>query len=157
MSAVGRHPENHAALMDGVYRRQRHIYDATRKYYLLGRDRLLANLEAPAEGTVLEVGCGTGRNMVLASRLYPEARLFGLDISTEMLRTAATSLAKEGIASSVFYPLPLHHQPAYVGIAKNVSLPVAEKVAKSVLSLPIHPLLDEASIDRIAACVRAAA
>ncbi|HJS76796.1 MAG TPA: DegT/DnrJ/EryC1/StrS family aminotransferase [Burkholderiales bacterium] len=67
------------------------------------------------------------------------------------------ALAKEGIASSVFYPLPLHQQPAYADIAKDVSLPVAEEVAKSVLSLPIHPLLDEASIDRIAACARAAA
>jgi S-adenosylmethionine-diacylgycerolhomoserine-N-methlytransferase len=94
MSAVG----SHASLMDGVYRRQRHIYDATRKYYLLGRDRLLQGLDVPAEGTVLEVGCGTGRNLVLASRLYPEARLFGFDISSEMLRSAAASLAKEGIA-----------------------------------------------------------
>ena len=67
------------------------------------------------------------------------------------------ALAEEGIASSVFYPLPLHQQPAYAGIAKDVSLPAAEEVAKSVLSLPIHPLLDEASIDRIAACARAAA
>ena len=89
---------SHASLMDGVYRRQRHIYDLTRKYYLLGRDRLLENLDVPLEGTVLEIGCGTGRNMVLASRLYPEARLFGFDISSEMLRTAASSLAKEGIA-----------------------------------------------------------
>jgi dTDP-4-amino-4,6-dideoxygalactose transaminase len=78
-------------------------------------------------------------------------------IRSERRDAIREALAKEGIASSVFYPLPLHHQPAYVGIAKNVSLPIAEKVAKSVLSLPIHPLLDEASIDRIAACVRAAA
>jgi dTDP-4-amino-4,6-dideoxygalactose transaminase len=67
------------------------------------------------------------------------------------------ALAKEGIAASVFYPMPLHRQPAYEALARGVSLPVAEKVAKSVLSLPIHPLLDEASIDRIAACVRKAA
>jgi dTDP-4-amino-4,6-dideoxygalactose transaminase len=63
------------------------------------------------------------------------------------------ALAKEGIASSVFYPMPLHKQPAYASLAK-MELPVAESVSKSVLSLPIHPFLDEASIDRIAACVR---
>ncbi|RUV53463.1 SAM-dependent methyltransferase, partial [Mesorhizobium sp. M5C.F.Ca.IN.020.14.1.1] len=34
-------PARHAELMDGVYRWQRHIYDLTRKYYLLGRDRLI--------------------------------------------------------------------------------------------------------------------
>ena len=67
------------------------------------------------------------------------------------------ALAKDGIASSVFYPMPLHQQPAYASLAKGVSLPVAEKVAKTVLSLPIHPLLDEASVDCIAACVRKAA
>jgi len=67
------------------------------------------------------------------------------------------ALTKEGIASSVFYPLALHQQPAYEVLAKNISLPAAEAAAKTVLSLPIHPLLDEASIDRIAACVRKAA
>ena len=35
---------DHAALMDRVYRRQRHIYDATRKFYLLGRDPLIERL-----------------------------------------------------------------------------------------------------------------
>ncbi len=101
MSAV-QHPPGkagtHASLMDGAYRRQRHIYDATRKYYLLGRDRMLAGLDVPADGTVLEIGCGTGRNMVLASRLFPEARFHGLDISEEMLESAATAMTREGIA-----------------------------------------------------------
>jgi dTDP-4-amino-4,6-dideoxygalactose transaminase len=56
----------------------------------------------------------------------------------------------------VFYPMPLHQQPAYKGV-KSSPLPVAEKLASTVLSLPINPLRDDASIDRIAACVRKAA
>ncbi len=32
---------DHATLMDRVYKRQRHFYDATRKYYLLGRDPMI--------------------------------------------------------------------------------------------------------------------
>ena len=36
---------NHAALMDSVYRRQRHIYDLTRKYFLFGRDTLIEGLD----------------------------------------------------------------------------------------------------------------
>jgi S-adenosylmethionine-diacylgycerolhomoserine-N-methlytransferase len=91
----------HASLMNGVYRYQRHIYDLTRKYYLLGRDRMIARMEPPPNGTVLELGCGTGRNIVLAARRYPEARFLGLDISTAMLDTAAAALAREGIASCV--------------------------------------------------------
>jgi dTDP-4-amino-4,6-dideoxygalactose transaminase len=78
-------------------------------------------------------------------------------IQAERRDAIREALAKQGIASSVFYPMPLHLQPAYESLARGVSLPAAEKAAGSVLSLPIHPLLDEASIDRIAACVRGAA
>ncbi|HYG54648.1 MAG TPA: DegT/DnrJ/EryC1/StrS family aminotransferase [Burkholderiales bacterium] len=62
-------------------------------------------------------------------------------------------LAANGIASSVFYPIPIHKQPAYEGIARSISLPVSESLASQVLSLPIHPLLDEASVERICALV----
>ncbi|WP_144222323.1 class I SAM-dependent methyltransferase [Mesorhizobium amorphae] len=91
-------PANHADLMDGVYRWQRHIYDLTRKYYLLGRDRLIAGLDVPAGGSVLELGCGTGRNLALTARRYRDARLYGLDISAEMLVSAQATIAREGIA-----------------------------------------------------------
>ena len=53
-----------AALMDRLYRRQRHFYDVTRKHYLLGRDRLIDGLAPPSGGRVLEIGCGTARNLV---------------------------------------------------------------------------------------------
>ena len=94
-------PASHAELMDGVYRWQRHIYDLTRKYYLLGRDLMISGLDVPAGGTVLELGCGTGRNIILAARRYPDARFFGLDISAEMLETAGTAIAREGLSGRV--------------------------------------------------------
>jgi len=78
----------HAARMDRMYRTQRHIYDLTRKYYLLGRDRTISELAVPRDGRLLEVGCGTGRNLLLAQKLYPDARLYGLDISAQMLESA---------------------------------------------------------------------
>ena len=56
MSAAG---ITHAEHMNRMYRHQRHIYDLTRRYYLLGRDRLLAGLEPPEGGSMLEIGCGT--------------------------------------------------------------------------------------------------
>jgi S-adenosylmethionine-diacylgycerolhomoserine-N-methlytransferase len=92
---------SHSNLMDGVYRHQRHIYDLTRKYYLLGRDQLIDGLDVPAGGTALELGCGTGRNIVLAARRYRDVKFFGLDISNEMLETAKISIAREGIAGRV--------------------------------------------------------
>ncbi len=77
----------HARQMDRMYRTQRHIYDLTRKYYLFGRDRAIVSLDVPTRGSLLEIGCGTGRNLLLAHALYPTAKLYGLDISAEMLRS----------------------------------------------------------------------
>lgn len=85
--ATGPAPD-HAALMDRVYRGQRHIYDVSRKYFLFGRDTLIAGLDCRAGDSVLEVGCGTGRNLACIARAWPGTRLHGLDISAEMLRNA---------------------------------------------------------------------
>jgi S-adenosylmethionine-diacylgycerolhomoserine-N-methlytransferase len=91
----------HAELMDANYRWQRHVYDATRKFYLLGRDRMIDRLDAGPGTTVLELGCGTGRNLALAARRHPQAALFGLDISAQMLGTAQAALARAGLAPTV--------------------------------------------------------
>ncbi len=91
----------HASRMDAIYARQRHIYDLTRKYYLLGRDRLIAQLRVPEGGSVLEVGCGTGRNLIAVARAYPHARLYGFDISEAMLATARAKVAAAGLADRI--------------------------------------------------------
>ena len=83
----------HAERMDRQYRYQRHVYDLTRKYYLFGRDRLMDGLGVQAGQSVLEVGCGTGRNLAWMARRYPEARFYGLDISRAMLETAERKFA----------------------------------------------------------------
>lgn len=83
--------------MDRMYRLTRHVYDATRKPYLLGRDRMIDALNVPPGGSVLEIGCGTGRNLVAAGRRYPGARLFGFDISAEMLKTARRNVERSGL------------------------------------------------------------
>ncbi|BAK67109.1 putative methyltransferase [Sphingobium sp. SYK-6] len=88
--------EDHARAMDAQYALQRHLYDLTRKYYLLGRDGLIRGLAVPPGGCVLEIGVGTGRNLALVARRYPQARLFGLDISAEMLKSAEANLARAG-------------------------------------------------------------
>lgn len=88
-------------MMDGIYRHQRHIYDLTRRYYLLGRNDLIAALKPPAGGSVLEIGCGTARNLVLTAQAYSDARLFGLDISSEMLKSADATVRGTGLSNRV--------------------------------------------------------
>jgi S-adenosylmethionine-diacylgycerolhomoserine-N-methlytransferase len=88
-------------LMDSVYRRQRHFYDLTRKHFLLGRDTLISRLHPPAGGTVLEIGCGTGRNLIAAARAYGDARLYGLDVSSAMLATARAKIRRAGLEGRI--------------------------------------------------------
>ena len=92
---------DHAGHMDAIYRTQRHFYDLTRKYYLLGRDRLIAGLTPPPGGSVLEIGCGTGRNLIAAARRFPDARCFGIDISEAMLETARANVARAGLSDRI--------------------------------------------------------
>lgn len=79
-----------AGRMDGKYRLQRHVYDATRKYFLFGRDQAIAALEPSRRRTILEIGCGTGRNIANILSRTSDARLFGIDISSEMLKSAGS-------------------------------------------------------------------
>ena len=90
-----------SARMDAIYRFQRHFYDLTRKPYLLGRDKLIRELAVPPSGTVLEIGCGTARNLLSIARRYPTARCFGIDVSAAMLQTARTSIQREGADNRV--------------------------------------------------------
>ena len=90
-----------AVHMEKMYRWQRHIYDFTRRPYLLGRDHMLERLGVPQNGSVLEVGCGTGRNLVHAARLYPRARYLGFDVAPVMVETAQRSVARVGLEKSI--------------------------------------------------------
>src|SRR3546814_2454311 len=91
----------YTTLFRAIYRRQRHIYDLSRKFYLLGRDGLIADLAPPPGGAVLEIGCGTGRNLIAVGKAWPEARLYGVDISAAMLETARKAVTKAGMADRV--------------------------------------------------------
>jgi S-adenosylmethionine-diacylgycerolhomoserine-N-methlytransferase len=97
MSSKAEDPSAASAAMDRVYRHQRHIYDLTRKFYLLGRDHLIGALAPPPGGAVLELGCGTARNLIAAAYRYPDAHFYGLDVSAEMLATAAGSVHRAGL------------------------------------------------------------
>ncbi len=87
--------------MEDVYGLHRHFYDFTRKFYLFGRDRLIRSLAPPPGGTVLEVGCGTARNLTVAAKAWPDARFYGFDISEAMLETARKSVARQGLADRI--------------------------------------------------------
>ena len=70
----------------------------------------------------------------------------------------AAALKQEGVPTAIYYPIPMHLQAAYREHGGGEgSCPVSERLARRVLSLPMHPYLDDATIERIAKLVRAAA
>jgi dTDP-4-amino-4,6-dideoxygalactose transaminase len=130
--------ELQAAVLRVKLKRLDEFNGARRRVALRYRDKL-RGVTLPAEDT-------RGRHVYHQFTIRSERR--------DAIREALTA---DGIAASVFYPIPLHRQPAYQSVNQELSLPVSEEAAKSVLSLPMNPLLDEPSIDRICARVREAA
>jgi len=51
--------------------------------------------------SLLEIGCGTGRNLIAAAQAYPKAELYGFDISEEMLKTAKAAISRAGLADRI--------------------------------------------------------
>ncbi len=79
------------------YRWQARIYDATRWSFLFGRERILREVaQRMRVRRILEVGCGTGRNLLRMAELFPEAEIVGVDLSEDMLQKARRKLAGAG-------------------------------------------------------------
>lgn len=91
----------HVAFLDRYYGRQRRFYDFSRRFFLFGRNRLLRALDVQPGHYVLEMGCGTARNLRKLASIQPNAAYFGIDASSEMLRTAAAGLRADGLERQV--------------------------------------------------------
>ena len=69
--------------------------------------------------------------------------------------TLQAALKAQGIPTAVYYPNPLHRQSAYGrGLVPDEGLPMTDEVAGRILSLPMHPYLEESVQDRIVAAIR---
>lgn len=66
------------------------------------------------------------------------------------------ALQEKGVPSSIYYYKALHQHAAFAPYAPKGGLPVCEKLAARVLSLPMHPYLTDAQVDRVVAAVKAA-
>ena len=130
MSASGA-PTNAHTEMDQMYRYQRYIYDLTRKYYLFGRDKLIEELPVSDGDHVCEVGCGTARNLVLLARKRANLQLYGIDASSEMLKSAQSSVDGAGLGARIklatalstdFTPTGLGHSKPFDRLIYSYSL-----------------------------------
>ena len=82
----------HKSLMNNIYKFQSPFYNLTRKFYLLGRDFLLERIAHDNPNSVLEMGCGTGRNLFQLKKYmgdsHSPALLVGCDICDSLLYQA---------------------------------------------------------------------
>src|SRR5258707_1269889 len=101
MTSTSANTAEHAQKMDRIYKLQRHFYDVTRKYFLLGRDRLLERMEIRPGMTLLEIGCGTARNLIALAKKHPDIQLYGLDASREMLETAQKKIDAQKLTDRI--------------------------------------------------------
>jgi len=86
-----------AERMRRYYRFHSKIYDLTRWSFLFGRDRVIDRIaEHAAPKRILEIGCGTGRNLLRLARRFPAAAVTGIDISDAMLKVAEKNVRRHG-------------------------------------------------------------
>ncbi len=67
----------------------------------------------------------------------------------------AAALRADGVPSAIYYPKPLHHQPAYAALHDGAALPVSETIGGRILALPLYPDLPHADAERICDAVLA--
>jgi dTDP-4-amino-4,6-dideoxygalactose transaminase len=124
---------------------------------LAARARLGARYDSLLAGSGIGVQAGRSAGAVNARGLYTVR----LRDRAERDRVVA-ALKAQGIPTGIYYPRPLHQQPAYAEAHRTAlavqapPLAVSEALAGRVLSLPLHPYLSDAQVDRICASLLAA-
>lgn len=88
-------------VMDQHYRYQRLVYDKTRRHFLIGRQHLIGALNPNPGESVLEIGCGTAWNLTQVASRYPDADLYGVDLSQAMLDTASRTLRRRKLSKRI--------------------------------------------------------
>ena len=82
--------------------------------------------------------------------------IYAILLENEASRNAMQAhLRENGVPTAIYYPRPLHRQPAYSEHHDGTPLPVSEELAGRILALPIHPDLTEQYVERICRAVRA--
>ena len=82
--------------------------------------------------------------------------IYAILLKDEATRTSVqASLRDKGVPTAIYYPRPLHKQPAYAPHHDGTALPTSEDLATRILALPIHPDLSESDVDRICGALAA--
>ncbi|MFN7919680.1 MAG: class I SAM-dependent methyltransferase [Bryobacteraceae bacterium] len=127
-----------ASRLSSYYRWHSRIYDSTRWTFLFGRGELIRRAAGTAPATILEVGCGTGRNLAELGRVFPNAEILGVDCSAEMLAIARRKTSSFGGRVSLIrglYSEPLSRGGGFDLIVASYCLSMVNPGYEDVLRL----------------------
>ena len=118
---------------------------------LAGRERIARYYDSRLGNAVVTARARAGQHQRLGDLRDPAA------LMQRGAGRGAGALRADGVPTAIYYPRPLHRQPAYREHHDGVALPVSEDLAARILALPIHPYLSEADMahvcDRVLAAV----
>ncbi|MEZ4454399.1 MAG: class I SAM-dependent methyltransferase [Nannocystaceae bacterium] len=118
----------HQSFLNRYYGLTRPVYDVTRRYFLLGRDRAIGELLREPWGSLIDVGVGTGRNLARLRAERPWARYGGVDASDAMLEASRRRLPwaalRHGFAEDVDLPEVLGAPPERILFSYVLSMVV---------------------------------
>jgi len=96
---------------------------------------------------------GLGNAVVIPARVPDSASawaIYAVLLPDEAVRTRLqAALRGVGVPTAIYYPRPLHRQPAYAGHHDGMALPVSDDLSRRILALPIHPDLSIADAERV--------
>lgn len=100
-------------------------------------------------------------NLVTTPARVPDSTsawsIYAVLLENEAARTRVQAALKDrGVPSAIYYPRPLHRQPAYAAAHDGTALPVSEDLSTRILALPIHPDLSDADAERVCDAMAAA-
>jgi perosamine synthetase len=94
-------------------------------------------------------GLGVVRTPVVADGATHVYHQYTVRVPAEHRDALQQHLTTQGVGSAVYYPTPTHLLPPFAALAKDVVLPETARAAAEVISLPVHPALADADLDRI--------
>lgn len=131
--------------LSAYYRWHAGIYDLTRWAFLFGRQSLVRSVSQhmTMPQRILEIGCGTGSNLVALAARFPKAQIMGLDLSREMLDRARAKVRPYGSRVGLIhraYDAPIALGPKFDLIVCSYSLSMINPGYDDVLRISRHDL-----------------
>lgn len=132
-----------AAALSRYYRWHSKLYDLTRWSFLFGRAALIQTIARHQQPhRILEIGCGTGSNLLRLHRQFPDATIIGLDLSVDMLSQARRKLAGCSAIDLIHwrYDKPLHLEIPFDVIVFSYCLSMINPGWNQAVTAALHDL-----------------